>query len=880
MSAQLRYPGVRPFETRERPLFFGRARDVADLYDLVLLEKLLVLFGKSGYGKSSLLKAGIIPLFTEHAAERKVEYRPIEVRLGAYQEGRSASPLTTLLQTLANAAPTDPETRFLEAFFPEKKENLWLACKQRQSAQDLAGFKNGPSLSARTDRYLFIFDQFEEFFTYPEAQQQAFRVQLAEALYEAIPQRVRDGAETLTPDQRDFLARPFDLKVVFSIRADRLSLLDSMKAQLPAILHKRYELKALDEKQARSAIVRPAALSELPLADDASPGTDPIAFASPPFSFEPQALDTIVRRLAAGRAGGGIEAFQLQIVCQHIERQVQRGRVADRDGDGLPDVTAADLPDFETVYEDYYRDKLAELPPQEAQAARAVVEDGLLFVNEATGEARRLSKDPDELAQDFAACGATPELLRRLEATYLLRREANTLGGFNYEISHDTLIGPIVKARAERRRAEKEAVERERLRVEAEAREQQLREERRKHRQNRQIAIGAVCLSLFAFSALAYALLQQKALRKTTALVVAGMRQEAKGYIYQMEYDKAWDKLGEACQLREQKDSIGMALMEIAFFFGESGQWDKAKSAGVQAAGMMEVEDVQQQIKMIYGATAIENQKQLRDKLRLLQPDLFLALEKRYYPDMVPIKGGTFKFGKGEANTKEGIDATLSDYKVARTETTFWQWGLFCAATGQKVQDFSPGWGLDGDNPAVNMTWYQAAAYANWLSTQLGLTPAYTLTAQTGTGFELRFKAEMLPNTNGFRLPTETQWEYAARGGTPDDGTVYSGSNNLDEVGSYLGNGKVRTNPVQKLKPNALGLYDMSGNVWEWCWDWYGAYPPAPAENYAGSESGSYRVLRGGSWYSIIDYCSVRYRYTSTPWARTINYGFRLAQGK
>jgi hypothetical protein len=436
-TSYLRYPGVRPFEKHERHLFFGRARDVADLYDLILLEKMLVLFGKSGYGKSSLIKAGIIPLFTEATEEKKRDYYPIEVRFGNYIEGKSAAPASVVVQNLEKKLPVNPETVFLDSFF-ENQTSLWYECKRRQASGNLSDFK-----PADSRQYLFIFDQFEEFFSYPPEQQEEFRVKLAEALYESIPQKVRDAVEAsdaLTSAQRDFLAAPFDVKVVFSIRADRLSLLDGMKDHLPGILHKRYELRALDEKQARSAIIRPAAMAK-----------EEGDFATPAFTFEPQALNLILQNLSTGK-GGGIEAFQLQIVCQHLERQVQKGLVADRDGDGTPDIFPEDLPNFETVYEDYYNDKLHELDPSEEVAARAVIEDGLLFVNAATGEARRLSKDPDELVQDYGNRGVTHALLRTLEATYLLRREANTLGGFNYEISHDTLIAPITKAREIRRR--------------------------------------------------------------------------------------------------------------------------------------------------------------------------------------------------------------------------------------------------------------------------------------------------------------------------------------------------------------------------------------------------------------------------------------------
>ena len=435
-----RYPGVRPFETRERHLFFGRKHDIEELTDLILLEKLVVLFAKSGYGKSSLLKAGIVPAFTDPEAPEARRYHPVQVRFGTYVEGKSVPPLDAVLHAL-DTFVVGRDFHFLAQLGTQSR--LWHHFKMRQSVGDTA-------------RFLLIFDQFEEFFSYPEAQQAAFRAELAELLYEDIPQDVRSAAREASREQRAFLATPFDAKAVFSIRADRLSLLDGMKDKLPAILHKRYELRALDERQAREAIVAPAALRPGSAGD----------FASSAFSYAPDALDIMLRELSGAEQGENarIEAFQLQIVCASLEK-----RVTER---ALNIVTAADLPDFDTVYEDYYKDRIGELPEVGRLPARRVLEDGLLLVDAQTGDARRLSRDADELAQ---ALGVPQELLLDLERTYLIRREVNSLGGYNFEISHDTLIAPVLKARRERE-AEQEERRKELERLEAEQRAREAEE--------------------------------------------------------------------------------------------------------------------------------------------------------------------------------------------------------------------------------------------------------------------------------------------------------------------------------------------------------------------------------------------------------------------
>ena len=128
-----------------------------------------------------------------------------------------------------------------------------------------------------------------------------------------------------------------------------------------------------------------------------------------------------------------------------------------------------------------------------------------------------------------------------------------------------------------------------------------------------------------------------------------------------------------------------------------------------------------------------------------------------------------------------------------------------------------------------------------------------------------------------YRLPTEAEWEYAARGGNLSKGFIYAGSNNIDEVAWYTGNSGSKTHPVGQKKANELELYDMSGNVWEWCADWYGDYPSQPQTDPAGPDSGARRVRRGGSWHFDPQFCRVAYRSHWLPGERNSNLGFRLA---
>ena len=202
--------------------------------------------------------------------------------------------------------------------------------------------------------------------------------------------------------------------------------------------------------------------------------------------------------------------------------------------------------------------------------------------------------------------------------------------------------------------------------------------------------------------------------------------------------------------------------------------------------------------------------------------------------------------------------------------------------------------------PVENVSWYDAIVYCNLLSIKEGLTPCYTIKSSTdpadwGTSprstsaedYDDWKSVTCNFNANGYRLPTEAEWEYAARGGKTGitDGSwdnTYSGSTTPDDVAWYSGNSDSKTHEVGKKQSNSLGLYDMSGNVWEWCWDWYGSSSgyPSGTEDPAGPDTGSYRVIRGGSWNSSASICTVSYRLSINPYFRSGSYGsgFRLVR--
>ncbi len=172
-----------------------------------------------------------------------------------------------------------------------------------------------------------------------------------------------------------------------------------------------------------------------------------------------------------------------------------------------------------------------------------------------------------------------------------------------------------------------------------------------------------------------------------------------------------------------------------------------------------------------------------------------------------------------------------------------------------------------GDHPVLEVTWYGAVAFAYYLNELEGREQTYSL----GDWGVDHAKA-------GYRLPTEAEWEYAARGGASSRGYTYAGSNTVGDVGWYSGNSGSSTHPVGEKQANELGLYDMSGNVYEWCWDWYGGYSSGSQTDPAGPSTGSYRVLRGGSWNYFASYLRSASRLNGSPGNSFSFGGFRLVR--
>jgi hypothetical protein len=450
-----RYPGPQPFSPEDKAIFFGRNNDIQALLEYLDLFDFVTLYSQSGLGKSSLLNAGIIP-----ALNQLTGLTCVKVRLGSYSDYNAKVPLVASKEQIADQLNTTSND-LINQLIPNDN-SLWSLLKSYY-------------LNGGNKEIILVFDQFEELFSHSKESITQFKHELSELINAQVPLRFRNELEhhfikrenTFTDEELDALHEPLSIKVLIAIRSDRMSLLNNLSDKLPNILQNCYELKPLSRSEAEEAILEPAYLKG-------------DYFVSPVFDYEDDAIEDILSFLINDKSGG-IESFQLQIVCQHLENLVIREQ--------RQHIQQKDLANLGTLYETYYKNKLALLTnPEERQTVRKLIEEGLIFEE----EERRLSLYEGQIYQHYQI---SPELLKRLVDFHLLRAEPSIKGGYTYEITHDTLVHPIVKAKRERLQVERQEAAR-LAALEREAELEKLRAKNRKERKakNRAMMVAAIAI--------------------------------------------------------------------------------------------------------------------------------------------------------------------------------------------------------------------------------------------------------------------------------------------------------------------------------------------------------------------------------------------------
>ena len=291
----------------------------------------------------------------------------------------------------------------------------------------------------------------------------------------------------------------------------------------------------------------------------------------------------------------------------------------------------------------------------------------------------------------------------------------------------------------------------------------------------------------------------------------------------------------------------------------------------------------------------------------LLSTSLLFSQKK---PAMIDVKGGSFQMGNSNTTTdnkdEEPVHTVkLTSFQICKYEVSVAEYQLFINdnSAADEFKEYrehkmpSPPnetwweghpdtkahypvgntwWGWQDNNPMQHVTWYDAVTYCNWLSSEHGYDKCYYYDENEG-GILCDY------SKNGYRLPTEAEWEYAAKGGNESKGYKYSGSNFIMDVCWHDGNSQLKGPPVIGTKDhNELGIYDMSGSVWEWCNDFYSPiyYKNSAAKDPVNKVSTGFRVLRGGSWHYREEYATITSRDGPKPGYTNFNYGFRLVRRK
>ncbi len=451
MSNKLRYPGPKPFAASQADLFHGRKREASRLLHLMQDRQLTVLYGRSGYGKSSLLNAAVLPKMQEEG------YQLVNVRLGAWTPESTNTPLRSTVQAIAEN-PDHLQNTILDELV-KWDNSLWYYTKTY-------------AVNSGQTKLLFVFDQFEELFTYPVRQIELYEKGLAELLKTSLPQRYRDQLkakkEFADHPQRAAVFDRLDIKVVIGIRSNRFHLLERLSAALPSILQNTLELDALEREGARSAIVGPAE-------NDGQFDTPTFTYSKP---VQEQILDFLTQ-------DGKIEGILLQMLCSHFERQILRnpGKREINEED-LSISGEGEVSGLEEIVDHYYRDRIDDLPDDQEETVKRFIEDNL--VQRVGNGGMRLSMHQAQIKERF---GIEADTLRTLVGNGLLRTEPFLRGGVTYELTHDRLIAPVLKSKAEY-----DAGEAERLKAQLEEEERKRKEAeelREKAEQLREQAEGA-----------------------------------------------------------------------------------------------------------------------------------------------------------------------------------------------------------------------------------------------------------------------------------------------------------------------------------------------------------------------------------------------------
>ena len=763
-----RYPGVVSFTGRQQSIFFGRDYDINQLQKYIRNRKSVLLYSKSGVGKSSLLKAGVLP-------KMQTDFLTINIRFYLWDKNTPISPLEKVrlaINPFIEGVNTDELDKLVNQSHKEKP--LWYYFKQLQSVENR--------------KILLVFDQFEEFFSYPQEQRLRFKQELYELTMVDIPQATLnymvDKLQVESLKNFDFLRNNLNIHTLFAIRYDYLSFINELADYFPDIQENFYELKALNPDQARDAILKPATYKQ-------------DVFESLVFEIDTKAINHIINVLTEhGKIA--IETTILQLICRNLE-----DIAIDKQTQNIVPVCIRleEIPIFTGIFLRFYESSIELLPDDRQSIAKIFIEDVLIRNGSRVSFDRRVCID---YLKD--------EELNKLINCHLLRSEPNSTGRDSIELCHDTIIEPIMQSR--NARIEKQKIEA----------LKQLANKKFSNRIKTTIYILLICF--FCVAAVFSGFIYQKNGELNTVNKELNERN--------LEIREAYQKLSQLMKFDTTNTNqipLNVLIQKTIDLTEELTDWQTATTLNTCDGYNRYIEKYP-----VNWAKAKEKKEELNCQ------DMFKPML------MVFVKGGEFIMGNDSSESNDEKPAhkvSVSDFSIGKYEVTQKQW--------VEIMGSNPSYNKDCDSCPVEMvSWNDVQKFISKLNTKTGKT---------------------------YRLPTEAEWEYAAGGGA-NNRTKWAGTNNENEIENYAwieNNSDKKIHPVGIKNPNRLGIYDINGNVWEWCSDWYvNYYTKTSLSNTNDATSGSYRVLRGGSWYDLSSRCRVSFRNYGTPTYQYYDSGFRL----
>lgn len=845
-----------PYSREDGAIFFGRREEVETLYQYVNKNRLVVVYGQSGTGKTSVVQCGLANRF------EITEWKPFFIRRG---HNINHSLYHTLSQSQAMEGQEVNANNLLTVL--EDINDYYLR------------------------RVYLIFDQFEELLILgkPEEQQ----------TFMGSIQRIME------PGQKHACS------LLFILREEYFAWLDPFEKKVPGFSNRRLRIEPMRPGRLEKVIIRSCEAFNVSLEE--------------PQKNAGQIIDNL-------HGKGGVSLPYLQVYLDRLWREnfawaYPEGTEDEREKALHPALTftsreIAELGPIQDVLAYFVEERTQAIqqemekkyPETPAGTVRQILdafvtEEGTKrpFSYRLDGEEVTIIEESSKRYFPDLAPAVQKFCLEKLQQSRLLRMEEDVI-----ELAHDSLAVIIDQQRSEEQRylnalkrrldnlfqeyknsetllnrkqvrlfedyleqlspdeSKMAFIEKSRKAIEAE--EEKLARQAEEERKLRKKAENSRKIA-------------EDALDKLNAFFFG----QVDGLILRLEHATALDKLMELeAELKSYYEVIDIdstisrllpRLLELAYFRNEALQPEEALKVVSLIGEIIQEQLLPESFSASAPGAYSELKKAIQEKC---EDGLWEKLEARYYPEMIFIDGGSFNMGDDNDPGASPIHrVALDDFYLARTPTTFWQFGLFCESTGRNIYNYAPPWGLEGNNPAVFINWFEAMNYANWLNKRRG----HTAFLEAREDDSYIGKPNM--GADGYRLPTEAEWEFAARGGHHRTPGRFSGGDQLRKVGWY---NEKRTRPVAAKDPNQLGLHDMSGNVWEWCMDLFSETfykrssrevvenPVCLSSSWAASST---RAVRGGAWNSSqFKSCMVTFRANQRPESKgpQADQGFRLAK--